>query len=154
MKKSGFFWRIVALVLAIATSCTEKEEVILPDYVGCWQLISYCGAPAEVELYINFKADSKFTILQRNNTLGYVEYNGKYTANEESCTLSGVYNDGQKWVSDYMYCLNRDSKEELVLTSTDERAEVSVYKSVHSMPSGGIVNKVCRLSDTENKKPL
>lgn len=154
MRKSRLFWRFVALVLAVATSCTDEKEVVLPDYIGCWQLVSYCGAPTEVDLYIQFKVDGKFTILQRNDTLGYAEYNGTYISNEESYTLSGVYNDGQKWACDYMYRVSDESKQELVLTSANENAEVSVYKSVNAMPSGGIVNTICSVVETENKKPL
>lgn len=156
MKQSRFLLLVTAVILAIATSCSEKENVVLPCYAGSWQLVSYCGESAEIDLHIQFKTNGNFIILQRNGSVGFSEYKGRYTADKESCTISGTYNDGEKWACDYVYELNLDN--ELVLTSTTDSAEVSVYKSA-KMPTAGITNVVCNteVANTEVadvKKPL
>ena len=150
MRRYRIFCFLAAFVLSITTSCRDKVEPTLPDYVGSWQLVSYCGAPAEFDVYLQFKSNGDFVILQRSGSVGYTKYSGKYTVNEEACTISGTYNDGERWTSDYMYGLNNDN--ELVLTATTESAEVSVYKST-KMPTVGITNTICSASES-NKKEL
>lgn len=156
MKRNSLFLLFATLVLAIVTSCTDREEVVLPPHVGSWKLASYCGAPAEIDLYIQFTQSGDFTILQRTGSVGYSQYRGKYTADEQSYTISGIYNDGQKWTCDYMYGFNNDN--ELVMTTLNEAAEVSVYKPAQ-MPTVGITNSVCNVEFTdaevtEIKRPL
>lgn len=156
MKRNSLFLLFATLVLAIVTSCTDREEVVLPPHVGSWKLISYCGTPAEIDLYIQFTQSGDFTILQRTGSIGYTEYRGRYTVDEEAYILSGIYNDGQKWACDYMYGFNSDN--ELVLTSLNEAAEVSVYKPAQ-MPTVGITNSICNINPTNRevvdiKKPL
>lgn len=156
MKRNSLFLLFATLVLAIVTSCTDREEVVLPPHVGSWKLASYCGAPAEIDLYIQFTLSGDFTILQRTGSVGYSQYRGKYTADEQSYTISGIYNDGQKWACDYMYGFNNDN--ELVMTTLNEAAEMSVYKPAQ-MPTVGITNSVCNVEFTdaevtEIKRPL
>lgn len=152
MKRYRIFLFFAALFLSITTSCSDSVETTPPDFVGSWQLASYCGVPTEFDLYIQFKNNGQFVILQRNGSVGYTKYNGKYTANEEACTISGVYNDGEKWANEYMYGLNNDN--ELVLTTTSENAEVSVYRSV-KMPTEGITNTICNaIADGENAENI
>lgn len=132
MKKKGLFLLFTAIVLAVVTSCDTAPKLVFSDYVGSWKLTSYCDNSVDVDLYIQFKPNNTFVILQRSGSPEYVQYGGVYTEDEETQTLSGKYNDGTKWICDYSYEVTENK--ELILTSLTENREVSVYKSAN-MPT-------------------
>lgn len=125
-----------------------SSYVYVPQVVGRWHIKSYCGAEAPVDLYIEFKADFKFTIMQRTESFDYLKFDGVYTEDKESSTISGVYSDGESWSDSYRYIINENR--ELVLTSVSNGAEVSVYEPA-DMPNVSSVSVISRASSV---KPL
>ena len=98
----------------------------LPCLVGCWHIKSFCGAPAEADLYIEFESNGVFTILQRTDGVGYKEYKGTYELDNNSSIVSGVYSDGESWSSSYKVSLNENM--ELVMENTADASEVTIYE--------------------------
>jgi hypothetical protein len=131
-------------------SVPASSYVYVPQVVGRWHIKSYCGAPAPLDLYIEFKADYKFTIMQRSESADYIKFEGIYTEDKESATISGTYSDGESWGESYRYLLSDNM--ELILTSTSNNAEVSVYEEA-TMPK---VNSAAAISraDASSVKPL
>ncbi len=116
----------------------------------CWRLVSFCGAPADVDILIDFAKDGKFTIYQRSEELTYTVFNGTYTTDEENKTLSGVYSDGVKWATDYKYDVNTEAKE-LTLESINNPSEVAIYE-IADAPVTKVVN--LRNAMPNDVKPL
>jgi hypothetical protein len=116
----------------------------------CWRLVTFCDVPAEVDVYINFGKDGKFTIYQRTDELTYTVFNGTYTVDKEQSLISGVYSDGVKWATDYKYEVDAES-EELMMESVKNPDEVSIYK-----PADVPVTKAAnmRVASAEDVKPL
>ena len=140
----------IAVRRGTVMSIPSSSYVYVPKVVGRWHLKSYCGKAAPVDLYIEFTADYKFTILQRSGSAGYVEFKGAYTEDKDSATISGTYSDGESWGESYRYLLSDNM--ELILTSTSNNAEVSVYEEA-TMPK---VNSAAAISraDASSVKPL
>ncbi|MBR6655616.1 MAG: hypothetical protein IKL20_03295 [Alistipes sp.] len=116
----------------------------------CWRLVSFCGAPADVDILIDFAKDGKFTIYQRSEELSYTVFKGTYTTDEEKKQLSGVYDDGVKWATDYIYEVNTEA-EELTLVSVKNPAEVAIYE-IADAPVTKVVN--LRNAMPNDVKPL
>lgn len=116
----------------------------------CWRLVSFCGAPTDVDILIDFAKDGKFTIYQRSEELTYTVFAGTYSTDEENRLLSGVYSDGTTWATSYNYEVNAEAKE-LTLTSVNSPSEVSVYKPA-DVPVTKAIN--LRNASAEDVKPL
>lgn len=116
----------------------------------CWRLVSFCDAPADVDILIDFTKDGKFTIYQRTDELTYTEFTGTYTTDEENSLLSGVYSDGVKWATDYIYTVDATA-EELTLESVNNPAEVAIYKPADAPVTKSIT---VRVASAEDVKPL
>lgn len=130
----------------------DNNDDILVDVslVGCWRLVSFCDAPADVDIFIDFAEDGKFTIYQRTDKLSYTRYHGTYTIDEENKLLSGAYRDGEEWVTDYIYTVDTEARE-LTLESVNNPFEVAIYK-----PADAPVTKAITIQDAlaEDVKPL
>lgn len=130
-------------------------EVALPTpmvvscVVGGWHLMKFCGADAEVDLYIDFSRDGKFTIYQRSGDLIYSKFEGTYTVNSAESIISGVYDDGEAWTDSYKFSLDRNGN--LVLESVNNSAEVAVYEP-SEMPSAN--KQSASRGVTSSVKPL
>ena len=105
----------------------DKPVQVDVTLTRCWRLFSFCGVPTEVDILIDFAKDGKFTIYQRSEELTYTVFNGTYTTDEENKRLSGVYSDGVKWATDYIYDVNTEVKE-LTLESVNNPSEVAIYE--------------------------
>ena len=114
-----------------------------------WHLKSYCGVPAEVDLYIRFNDDKTFLIMQRSGSVGYTEFGGKYSIDEENSVISGTYFDGERWACDYRFSITENG--ELTLESLTENSEVAVYEAAE-MPNS--TTSRITLADTQDVKPL
>lgn len=116
----------VDVVRNTATEISLGRPTVVSCVVGSWHMVRFCGAAAEVDLYINFTREGNFTICQRSGNLAYAEFNGTYTIDEAASTISGVYDDGEPWGDSYKFSLDADFN--LVLESVANSAEVSVYE--------------------------
>ena len=126
---------------------TEEVGIVL---TRCWRLQSFCGEPTDVDIYIDFRKDGKFTIYQRTEEVGYTVFTGTYTTNEEESLLSGVYSDGVKWTSSYYYTVDKEA-ETLTLESVEYPSEVSVYEPAKVPASATLSSRCASVSDV---KPL
>ena len=104
-----------------------------PLVVGNWQLITYCGVAAEVELYLSLLENNTFTLYQRSGDADFVTFTGTWAYDAETKTLSGVYSDNTKWASSYF--VNLDKSGLLYLTNSTNADEVSVYQVATSLPT-------------------
>ena len=138
----------IAVRRGLVMSVPASSYVYVPQVVGRWHIKSYCGAESPVDLYIEFKADFRFTILQRTESADYIEFEGIYTEDKENGTISGTYSDGENWSDSYKYAINENH--ELVLTSVSNSSEVSVYEPAE-MPK---VSSAPIPSRATNIKPL
>lgn len=138
----------VEVVRGCITNVPASSYVEVPMVVGGWHINSYCGAEAPVDLYIEFTADYKFTILQRTSMNGYSKFVGTYSIDTENQVLSGVYSDGEPWSNSYKYSI--DENLNLVLTSTTSSSEISVYEP-SDMPRTVSAQSLSRAGDV---KPL
>ena len=133
----------------------STKEVALPTpmvvscVVGSWRLAQFCGADAEVDLYVDFSRDGKFTIYQRMGSPIYSKLVGTYSVNISEETISGVYGDGEAWADSYKFSL--DSNGNLVLESVNNSGEVSVYEPAE-MPSAN--KQSASRGATSSVKPL
>jgi hypothetical protein len=112
---------------------SRKFSVNQPAYVeldyniiGSWHMTSYCGTPADVDIYMQLNKDMTFVLYQRSGDLAYSTYSGKYTIDLNNSIISGQYSDGSPWANRYYYSIN--SNNELVFTNTYNSSEVSVYE--------------------------
>ena len=76
-------------------------------------------------MYINFRKDATFTIYQQIEASYYQSFNGTWEVDGK--TLSGLYNDGAAWGSDYLFELSSDGKT-MTLKTIAEPTEISVYR--------------------------
>ena len=106
-------------------SCRPETQVKKFGLEGGWKLISLYGTEADADIYLEF-AKGEFTIYQLTNDYDYIVFEGIYT--DVNGVLSGRYNDGTAWVSDYEYILNEGDLT-LTLINCNNPSEVAVYKS-------------------------
>ena len=120
------------------------------ELAGCWHLVTLYGAEVDVDIYIDFGKDNKFVIYQRTEELAYTTFKGTYTVDAENSVVSGVYDDGEAWLSDYNYVVDKENKT-LTLTNVDNPAEVAVYEASKVPASATTKSRSASISDV---KPL
>ena len=81
----------------------QASHATLPAIVDSWRIKSFENSEAVVDIYIQFNIDNTFVLYQRNNTLEYTRFDGSYTIDEATSTLSGVYSDGSQWAESYTF---------------------------------------------------
>lgn len=126
---------------------TQVDDISL---TRCWHLVSFCDAPADVDIHINFAKNGTFTIYQRSKVLTYTIFTGTYTADVEHSLLSGIYDSGTKWTTDYIYTVDTEAQT-LTLESVNNPDEVAVYEPSEIPTSATSSTKSASASDI---KPL
>lgn len=102
--------RFIYITLSVLgfISCTEKPEDIIPDTPSVPKTIAgewhYESASIETEIYLGFTDEGKFELYQKIGDGKYRLYRGSW--NLENDILSGKYNDGKPWGSDYAFSLS------------------------------------------------
>ena len=129
---------------------TPDTPVVNNGIYGTWHIKSYCGAPSDIDIYMQLNEDGSFLLYQRSNSATYVEYSGTYTLDEANAIISGVYSDGSSWANSYNYSIN--SNNELVFVNTNNSAEITIYEPA-TMPSISTLN-ISRAANISNIKPL
>ena len=120
------------------------------ELAGCWHLVSLYGSEVDVDIYIDFGKDGKFVIYQRIEELAYTTFKGTYTVDAENSVVSGVYDDGEAWLSDYNYVVDKENKT-ITLTSTENPSEVAVYEASKVPASATTKSRSASIRDV---KPL
>jgi hypothetical protein len=134
----------------VATDVTNIVATEVSDVVGSWHIKSYCGAEAQVDLYMEFTANGTFVILQRTELSGYKKFVGTYSVDGVNSIISGKYSDGESWADSYKYSL--DNEGNLLLQSVSNSSEISVYE-VAEMPDVTAVGET-RCEGVGSVKPL
>lgn len=93
---------------------------------GSWHIKSYCGAPSEVDIYMQLNSDYTFKLYQRSGTSPFSIYSGTFSLNESTKTISGRYSDGVAWANSYYYSIN--SEKQLVFQNTNNSSEITIYE--------------------------
>ena len=105
------------LLVGFATSC-EQAPKVEEGIIGEWQLTEMDGHEASsvsTDVYIEFKADQSFDMYQKvGAVMRYRKFAGTYSV--AGSIVSGKYNDGKKWGSDYRASFEGDGQI-LVLTA-------------------------------------
>ena len=133
MKKTLY---IIAAALCLLSSC-DKPKTVAEKLVGVW----HCSSVAiDAEIYADFAADKTFSLLQQIGEGAYREYNGFYelTESERGYILSGEYNDGTPWGSDYELVMAEDK----VMTLTAAGITETYNKLPGGVPAEVLASKV------------
>ncbi len=114
------------------------QTVALSTLLGNWKLTSYCGAAADVDIYMTLNADNSFMLYQRDSHSNLVTLSGVWFYDSDTGLVSGVYSDGTAWASGY-YALGADA-DTLTWVSSENAAEVSVYtrSEIPGVTVGGV----------------
>ena len=129
---------------------TPDNPTVNNSIYGGWHTKSYCGAPSDIDVYMQLDENQTFKLYQRSNSATYVSYSGTYSLNETSGTISGRYSDGSLWANSYYYSINASN--ELVLINTNNSTEVTIYEPA-KMPSISAI-KASRSATKSDVKPL
>ncbi len=116
----------ILLAVAVLTGCgekpaPEKEKTLVEKIAGEW----HCSASnIDADIFISFTADCKFELYQQVSTGTYRLYRGTWNIDESKMVMSGKYNDGEKWGSDYKVTLSDDTGS---MTLVDSASHDYVY---------------------------
>ena len=122
--KKYIYHLLAATLLVFFVGCSEDDgPTVAPSVVGEWHLTTWNGeTPTDFDIYMELKSDGTFNLFQKYQTSAFVCFTGNYNATEN--LLTGRYNNGVNWGSNYTYEVNGDK---LTTTSETSTAEVSVY---------------------------
>lgn len=111
---------MILTLLATLTLASGCKEVTSPSMIeGEW----HC-ATQECDIYISFATTGTFQLYQQLGEGRHHLYNGTWTLDKN--TLSGEYNDGTPWGSDYTVAFG-DGSDTMTLTATNGSAEAHTY---------------------------
>lgn len=124
--------RVIAAMAAAACmlcSCGGSKTETPLDITGEWRLSDVSTKAAvigeeNVDVYLSFSSDKKFTMYQMIGQGRYSCFNGTWTLGGN--VLNGVYADGAAWGGSYEVSLSSD-KTQLVLVSAGPLREADTY---------------------------
>ena len=121
---------ILTAAIFLLTSC-DKQLKFPEKIIGNWYCHSTALTSTDVEIYVTFNSDS-FVLYQKVGDGGYRIYNGTYTLTPSngSYILSGEYNDGTPWGSDYVV----ESSSNNVMTLTAGEVTETYTRVTTDMP--------------------
>lgn len=130
-------------------ACDDKDEgtQALREFgydgsvVGCWHLTAW-HAPADI--YMEFRADGSFELVQRYLSPEYERLTGRYTFGERM--LLGVYSDGTAWSSGYRAMFNADQTQ----MSLAGDSGISIFTKIEHMPDE-VLDAAVRPSQTTTR---
>lgn len=150
VRNSHTFEKVLYTVENCEVKCGEittatATSTILPDIVDCWHITSFEESDANVDIYIQFNTDNTFVIYQRNNSLEYIRFDGTYTIDYTTSTISGVYSDGVAWSESYTFQIENGVLT-MVGTTSNEKSSYEVaempatatQKGAKSLASRGV----------------
>lgn len=129
---------ILAAALCLLTSC-GKDKPVADPIVGDW----HCSAGAfKAEIYVTFTAEKTFVLYQQIGEGAYRVFNGTYqlTNAEDGIgrILTGMYNDGNPWATEYKMVMSSDT----AMTLTAEGVSESYEKLSDGIPAEVIASSV------------
>ncbi len=99
------------MAIAVLAGCKDNgtqggETLTLAEKLaGEWR----CSpSNIEAEIYVSFTNEGTFELYQQITEGAFRLYRGTYTVNEETGTISGKYNDGEAWGSNYTVAVSDD----------------------------------------------
>lgn len=88
---------------------TTARNTSIRESSGEWHLTEWLdGTHPEFDVYIEFLSDGKFNSYEKVETSVYVRRSGNFTIN--GTRLSGRYNSGKPWKTDYAFRAERRRK--------------------------------------------
>lgn len=116
--KKLLYITLLALVTAIGCKPQEKPLTLEQKLCNEWR-----GSELSVDaaIYISFLADGTFELYQKMED-EFELRRGTWTL--KGTILSGIYNDGETWASEYKVSVDENK---LTMISQNEGAETSVY---------------------------
>lgn len=85
----------------------EPAEKLAAGIIGEWH---YTADAFDADIYLGLTENHKFELYQKIGDGAYHLYRGSWDIDEESAVLSGKYNDGQSWGSEYAVAISEDGK--------------------------------------------
>lgn len=85
----------------------KPEETLEAAIIGEWH---YTAQSYGADIYLELTENKKFELYQKIGDGAYHLYRGTWNIDEESAVLSGKYNDGQAWGSEYTAAISADGK--------------------------------------------
>lgn len=126
--KKYIYSLFAAALLVLCAGCSKDDDgpkIGDSGIVGEWRLTEWIGEThPEFDVYTEFLANGKFHIYEKVETSIYVKYSGDFTATDTR--ISGRYDSGLSWKTDYAFALSGDGKT-LTMTSNTDKSDVSVY---------------------------
>ncbi len=120
MKKILYIFMAVAL-LAGCVKPGGDEKNLSEKIAGEW----HCSpSNMDADIYVNFMAEGTFELYQQITVGSYRLYRGTWTADDAKKTITGKYNDGENWGSDYSVAVSEDGNS---MTFTDSASIEYVY---------------------------
>lgn len=117
-------------LLAVAACKKDNPQSASVSIEGAWELVSVSFGTKSaavgdetVTVYVEFASGGKFTLYQQLGAGRFAAFSGSWTLSGE--TLSGKYDDGTSWASDYSVKADDGS---LVLTAVTG-GDVYTYRS-------------------------
>ncbi len=102
--------KLIYILIAIAAISGCKKPVIEKTFAekvsGEW----HC-TPSDIQadIYVSFAADGGFELYQQITVGSHRLYRGSWSvADETEQVITGKYNDGENWASDYIVTLSED----------------------------------------------
>lgn len=128
MKSYKYILAAIFAILAMA-SCRKDypaqndEEVQADALTGTWHMISWASLTSG-DIYVSFNKDGTFDLYQRLYSPIYEHLTGSWSL--DGNILSGSYDDGASWRTDYSVLLKSHGNE-MVLTATDDADDKATY---------------------------
>ncbi len=126
MKKLLYIFMAVAMFAGCGKSGEEGTEpdttkTLAEKIAGEW----HCSpSNIDADIYVSFTADGKFELYQQITEGAHRLFRGTWSIDEGKMIISGKYNDGEKWGSDYAFVMSEDNNS---MTLTDSASQEYVY---------------------------
>ncbi len=111
------------MAMAIIAGCDkpEGEKTFAEKIAGEW----HCSpSNIKADIYVGFTSDGGFELYQQITEGAHRLYRGTWTVDEGNTVISGKYNDGENWGSDYSITLSEDCNS---MTWVDSASKEYVY---------------------------
>ncbi len=122
----------ILIAVAIVACCDKpaKEKTFAEKVSGEW----HCSAAEpKADIYVNFTAEGVFELYQQITEGAYRLYRGTWSvADETQKVITGKYNDGEEWASDYI--VNFTGDDSMTLQPTESTGVIEYLYEREAIP--------------------
>ncbi len=105
------------------------EKTLAEKIAGEWHCVV---SGIDADIYLGLVSDNTFELYQKVGEGAYRLYRGTWSLDEKTAVLTGKYNDGEAWGSEYGVTLSEDQKS---MTLAPSEGDDQTYRK-ESIPSG------------------